>query len=161
GGPLWNYLQGAGKTSREYLAYLPQGVRPWHCLDFQGDFASYLKTISSTARYKIRKHERDLRKRGGTLDCVRVASEDQVDGFLDPAAQVGQGSWQQRVLGTRVAATLKQQERLRFLAQRGILRSYLLRCGAQPCAFVIGYQFQGVYHHAEIGYDQALAKHTP
>jgi CelD/BcsL family acetyltransferase involved in cellulose biosynthesis len=154
-GPFWQFLQGEGQATGEYVAYLPQGVQPWVCIDLKDSFDQYLKHISSSSRYKIRKHLRDLREHGGgSLECQRIDSEAQVDEFLECGAQASQGSWKQRVLGTRV-------ERLRFLARHGILRSYLLRCGKQACAFVIGYQYRQVYHYAEVGYDETLARLTP
>jgi CelD/BcsL family acetyltransferase involved in cellulose biosynthesis len=161
-GPFWQFLQGEGQTTSEYVAYLPQGVQPWICIDLKGSFDQYVKHISSSSRYKIRKHLRDLREHGGgSLDCQRIDSEGQVDEFLECAAQAGQGSWKQRVLGTRVVNSTRQKERLRFLARQGILRSYVLRSGKQTCAFVIGYQYRNIYHYAEVGYDEALARLTP
>ncbi len=161
-GAFWQYLHGEGRATRQYVAYLPQGVRPWIGIDLKGTFDHYVKHISSTSRYKIRKHLRDLREHGGgSLECQRIDSEEQVDDFLEAAAQASQGSWKQQVLGARVVNSTRQRERLRFLARHGILRSYLLRCGKQACAFVIGYQYRNVYHYAEVGYDEALARLTP
>ena len=42
-----------------------------------------------------------------------------------------------------------------------MLRSYLLRCGERPCAFVLGYQHGDVYHYAEIGYDRDFTNFSP
>jgi CelD/BcsL family acetyltransferase involved in cellulose biosynthesis len=33
--------------------------------------------------------------------------------------------------------------------------------GDIPCAFVVGYQYAGVYHYAELGFDEAFAEYSP
>ena len=48
-----------------------------------------------------------------------------------------------------------------ILAARGLLRSYLLRVAGEPCAFVIGYQWQSEFHYIRIAYDPKFAKLSP
>src|SRR5262249_35857972 len=45
--------------------------------------------------------------------------------------------------------------------ERGLLRSYVLTAGTQPCAFVLGYQGRETFHHVQIGYDPSFAGYSP
>lgn len=159
----WELLRGEGGQSREYFAYLPYGVRPWYRLELEGGFEHYLRELGGhKSRYKLRRHVRDLKEHGGgSLNCVRVTTEEQVPHFLRAAAAVSARSWQSRVLGPRVVENDQQAGALKDLARLGVLRSYLLEAGGQPFAFVIGRQFKGVFHYAEIGFDESQAALSP
>ena len=56
---------------------------------------------------------------------------------------------------------IQNPEILKDLARRSLLRSYLLQGSDQTSAFVLGYQFQRVYHYADIGFDESLSKYSP
>ena len=43
----------------------------------------------------------------------------------------------------------------------GILRAYVLRVGGQSCAFVLGYQYRGIFHYSDVAYDEELAHASP
>jgi hypothetical protein len=161
---LWEFLRGEGRKSANYIAmvYAPYGVRTWRWLELKGSFKQYLSTMDRKTRYKLRKFVRDLQEQGkGPLECVRVVSEDQIQEFLCSAVQISEKSWQHRELGPRVANTAHQAEEFKDLAGRGLLRCYLLKSGNQAIAFVIGYQFEGVFHYVEIAYDEAWAEFSP
>ena len=61
-------------------------------------------------------------------------------------------------MGTALAVRI---EELIDLADRDILRSYLLMAGDKACAYVLGYQFKDVYYYAQVGYDSAFAAASP
>lgn len=99
---------------------------------------------------------------GGRLSMRRIEQSRDVPFFVDGADYVVQRSWQ----GARSGEELidrgqKWQRMLTDLADRGILRSYLLLCADKPCAYVLGYQFRGVFYYVQIGYDQALSQYSP
>jgi CelD/BcsL family acetyltransferase involved in cellulose biosynthesis len=52
-------------------------------------------------------------------------------------------------------------EEVADLADRGILRSYLLMAGEKACAYVLGYHFRDVFYYVKVGYDQAFAASSP
>ena len=64
-------------------------------------------------------------------------------------------------MGPRVADNEAARSRLADLAARGLLRSYLLRCGDDYCAYVLGYQSCGVFHYADIAFDERFASFSP
>jgi CelD/BcsL family acetyltransferase involved in cellulose biosynthesis len=103
-----------------------------------------------------------LRNHGaGALQLERVDAPAQVPAFLRNAATVARQSWQQQRLGVRIDASRHRQAQLVDLAERGLLRSYLLHCGPEPCAFGLAYQFRGVYHAVETAYAQSFAHFSP
>ena len=74
---------------------------------------------------------------------------------------MSRNSWQDDILGNRISDSDEQRAWCERLAKTGLLRSYLLKCGERLRAFVIGYQFNGVFHYAEIGYDREFSEHSP
>lgn len=159
----WEFFREEAHSSPEYFVYLPYGSRPWHWLKLEGDFESYLLAqMGKKGRYNLRRTVRLLREHGGgSLECERVTSADQIADFLPAAAEVSAATWQRRVLGSRIENSAAQAESLRDLAERRLLRAYLLRCGGRPVAFAIGYQFEQVFHYVEVGFDQSFASFSP
>jgi hypothetical protein len=151
-----------GRPYGEFAIYSPSGKRRWHWIKLADSFDQYLRGMSSKSRKNLRRIAEGLGS-----DCAekprirRIDTETQVDEFLDRALMVSRNSWQHRVLGPRIQKTPEDVHRMGHLARLGILRSYLLEYGDQPCAFIIGYQFRGVFHYAEIGFDQAFARLSP
>jgi hypothetical protein len=154
-GFAWQYLCEHGAAARRFLPYVSRGqVRVWRVLALGESYEQYLQAMKPKTRARLRQGARLLRKHGdGRLEVERFESEAQVDDFLIPALFVSTRSWQHRMLGPRTAALNSPD--LVSLARATILRSYLLRCGNEPCAFVFGTQFQGVYQLMEMGFDES------
>jgi CelD/BcsL family acetyltransferase involved in cellulose biosynthesis len=103
-----------------------------------------------------------LRKHGnGALELQRVDSREDVFSFLQAAGQIFRVSWQHAYVDEPIEDNAAWRDELTDLADRGLLRSYLLRCGGQPCAFAFGYHFGGVHHADQTAYDPALHKFSP
>lgn len=84
-----------------------------------------------------------------------------MDNFLTEAVKVSRNSWQHEILGNRINDSVDERTWNESLAEAGLLRSYLLRAGDRACAFVVGYQFNDVFHYVELGYDREFAEHSP
>jgi hypothetical protein len=159
---LWRFLQGEGSKSYHYFVYVPGGLRTWHWLEIGDRSRGFLHILDRKSRYNLRRGVRLLtEKGGGSAECVRVDSASQIDDFLRAAVAVSERSWQRKDLGPRVNNAAHEVRRFKELAERGLLRSYLLTCGGQAIAFVIGYQYQQVFYYVEIGYDKAWAPFSP
>jgi CelD/BcsL family acetyltransferase involved in cellulose biosynthesis len=144
------------------MTYVPYGSRPWRLLRLGAGAEEYFSKMSSKSRGNLRKRVKQLTARGdGMLELVRVEAEDQTGEFLREAAAVSRKTWQHRVLGARVSDAEEERAEFTAVARRGLLRSYTLRCGGEPCAFVVGHQYGGVYHYNELGYDPAYADFSP
>ena len=145
-----------------HLTYVPYGSRQSHLLRLGGSAQDHFSKMSSKARGNLHRSIKQLKARGGgRLELVRVEAEGEVDEFLREAAAVSRKTWQHKILGSRVSDTEEERAGFRARARRGLLRSYTLRCGDEPCAFVVGHQYGGVYHYNEVGYDPAYASFSP
>jgi GNAT superfamily N-acetyltransferase len=159
---LWQYLDKSKWLLELWIPHVVDGIQNHHALLLPPTFEEYLSKFKSKTRNTFKRKVKRLREQGGgRLEMLRVDSEDQVQAFLEGAASVARHSWQQKRLGTRIDNSRQHSENLTDLAGRGILRSYLLICGDKSCAFLLGYQFRGVYHYVEVAYDQSFSKFSP
>jgi CelD/BcsL family acetyltransferase involved in cellulose biosynthesis len=147
---------------KNYLVYAPGGARPWHLRRIPSGSEEYLSQMSSKTRSTLRKKARKLAEAaGGKVELTRVDSENQVGDFLTNAVKVSRNSWQHDILGNRIGDSEDERAWAEQLASAGLLRNYLLKCDGRPCAFVVGYQFNGVFHDVELGYDREFSEHSP
>lgn len=147
---------------RSHLVYAPGGSRPWHLLKLPSTSQEYLSRMSSRKRSKLRNATRRLAESAnGEPQLMRIDSAEQVRDFLADAVNVSRNSWQHGILGNRIKGSDDERVWGEGLAKAGLLRSYVLKCGPRPCAFVVGHQFNGVFHYAEIGYDREFSEYSP
>jgi hypothetical protein len=144
-----------------YLVYAPGGPRPWYLLQIPENSAAYLSRMSSKAKAALKRGKKLAESVGGKLEVTRIDSEHQVGDFLADAVRVSQNSWQHDVLGNRITDSEMDRSWGKSLARAGLLRSYLLKCGHRACAFLVGYQFNGVFQYVEVGYDREFSKYSP
>jgi CelD/BcsL family acetyltransferase involved in cellulose biosynthesis len=95
----------------------------------------------------------------GTLICFQDST--QIDALLTMASEISRRSWQFKKLGERVSSNSSTRSRLQLLAEMGLLRAYVLCLANRPCAFLTGYQFNGVFHIDELGFDRRFAEDSP
>jgi CelD/BcsL family acetyltransferase involved in cellulose biosynthesis len=159
---VYEYVQHERVKSERFFIHLPYGNRPWHLLDVKGDFESFLKAMGSKTRTTLRRKVRQMRDHGaGDLDFACTAHETEVPTWLEKGITVSKKTWQHRVLGPRLRDTREQRASLQDLARRGLLRAYSLSCGGEPVAFLLGYQYRGVYQYEETGFDESLSDLSP
>jgi CelD/BcsL family acetyltransferase involved in cellulose biosynthesis len=84
---------------------------------------------------------------------MRVTKISQIDEFLEAAHEISQKTWQfvryRWGIGARDFDVVRSE--MHFLAQRGWLRGYLLKCGTVPCSFIIGQQYGQTLYTAAAG----------
>jgi CelD/BcsL family acetyltransferase involved in cellulose biosynthesis len=159
---FWSFLHDRQAFSGSSYLHIADGPRPWHLLTLSASFGDYLKSLSSKSRANMRREVRQLADRaGGELQAVRVSAPKDVPQFLERAVRVAKNSWQARALGERVRCDEASCRKLEDHASRGLLRSYVLQAADASLAFVIGYQYLGVYHYVEVAYDETHADHSP
>jgi len=158
---LWNYLGTSPLVQRHFLRHCRRGPLPHPLVRFAGTFDDYLKSFSAKARKNRLREIRKLREQF-QVELVRIRKPEEVDAFVDCAAHISRQSWQFQVLGWGLAAldTAVWKGRLKFAAERGWLRSYLLRCNGVGCAYIVGIQHRRRFYYAVIGFDQAWAEHS-
>jgi CelD/BcsL family acetyltransferase involved in cellulose biosynthesis len=158
-GYLWEYLHRSPAVRRQFLVHLPSEVRPFHALELPERYEDYLARFGKKKRYNLKRQVRLLHEHAG-LALERVEAPDQVADFAAAVIDVAHKSWQPDATDL-VADAAGFRRKLDDLAGRGLLRAYLLRCAGRPGAYVLGYQYRGVYHYANVGYDQALREFSP
>jgi hypothetical protein len=159
----WQVLTGSiPESDVRWIVDFREGIRPLNIIRLPSSFRDYLAKFTPKTRYNLRRQVKRFREYGnGRLAFLRIEAPAEVPGFLEKAAHISENSWQYRKFGVQIENTSRACEGLRHLALRGILRSYLLRCGDEDCAFVRGFQFNGVFYYLRIGYDDRFAAHSP
>jgi len=162
-GAVWALIARCPSLHARALEYVPKPYAvggKLHEVALPATFEQYLAAqFSSKHRGNLRRTIKALREAsGGTLELERFDRPGDGARFYDAAKPVATASWQAQQ-GTEFTNDLRA--RLDDLAARGLLRSYLLRVAGEPCAFVIGYQWQSEFHYIRIAYDPKFAKLSP
>ena len=117
-------------------------------------YEAYLGQLARKTRENVRRAERKLTKLvDADIRLQRYTSADDVASFLEAAEPISRKSYQWQLLGMGVANHEGRTRRLTAIAARGWFQSYVLFCGNEPTAFMIGYVYGKTYFSSEIGYD--------
>ncbi len=162
-GAVWQLVERCPTLGARALRYVPKSYAvggKLHEIALPDSFEKYLADqFTSKHRGNLRRTIKALRDAsGGTIALERFDRPGDGARFFDAARPVATATWQAQQ-GTEFGPDLRA--RLDDLAERGLLRSYLLRVGGEPCAFVIGYQWRSEFHYIRIGYDPKFAKLSP
>jgi len=158
---LWRYLNESRFIRKSFLRYEPEPPAGRPMLRFQGTFEQYMGKFSSKHRKNLNREVRKVREGGlGEMSFVRYEALGEVDVFLDQAVELSRKTYQWALHQRGLSATELLRSRLRFAAERGWMRCYLLSCGGTPAAFLLGFQHRGRFLFHEIGFDPELAKHS-
>lgn len=159
---LWADLLKLSRQRGAFLLHIPYGRRPWHLLEVQDSFEGYLGTLKaktrSTLKRKLRQYERIT---GKPAILRRYESSVEVEEFLRLASQVSAESWQKHVAGIGISNDQDRRKQLIMLASQSLVRCYILFCGDEAHAFLLGYQHQGTYHFVQTGFRQSLDHLSP
>lgn len=159
---FWQHIQQSPWMREQLLTYLPFGLRPFHLLELPATFEDFLSRFRAKRKYNLARQVRLLRDHlGGNLRFERIDGLEHVARFAAAAQSVVQRSWQRHLTLPETSRGMQHPRRLEDLARRGLLRSYVLYADQTPCALVLGYQFEGIFHYAEIAYDQSFRRFSP
>jgi CelD/BcsL family acetyltransferase involved in cellulose biosynthesis len=149
--PLWNWLQAGQAENFGLRVYRPGPPTPHFLLEFPASFTAYAAKFTAKTRKNREREVRHLEQHGRLeLRCYRAMQE--VDAFLDEAGAVSQQTYQHKLLKTGLREAARLRPRLQVAAAKGWLRSYVLSCGGEACAYMLGYQYRGRYYYTTIGY---------
>jgi hypothetical protein len=158
---LWSYLRGSPLIQKFFYFYSQSGPLPHPLIHINGSFAGYMNKFSPKARYNRLREIKRLRARGDT-QFIRVTKASEIDAFLEAAHGISQKTWQfvrhRWGIGAQDIDSVRSE--MRFLARRGWLRSYLLKCDAVPCSFIIGQQYGPTFYTAYAGVDPAWRSYS-
>ena len=96
------------------------------------------------------------------MQFIRVTKASEIDAFLESAHTISQQTWQFLRYGWGIAARDSDLVRseMHFLAERGWLRCYLLKCRNVPCSFIVGQQYGQTLYTATAGVHSAWRNHS-
>ena len=157
----WNYVRHSPLIRRRFWYQIPRQPSPHLLIRLDGTFDSYMNRLSPKTRKNRLREIEGLRKHG-ELQLIRVTKASEIEGFLEPAYAISRRTWQFH----RAAQGLARRDRdlvrdeLRFLAERGWLRCYLLKSGNEPCSFVLGQQYGRYFYVDAAGVDQAWRSYS-
>jgi len=161
GGPLWRAIHESARIREHFWVEIPRAPTQHRLIRMAASFEDYLAKFSGRTRrtlaYKVRKLEE---RAGAPITLQRIRRRDELGGFLEMAERISARSWQGTKLG-QVFRPEVQAARLGAFADLGWGRSYLLRCGSEPVAFVAGTQAAGVFYYDHASYDPRWAAHHP
>jgi hypothetical protein len=158
---FWNYLHTSKLVDDSFLAYEPDPPSPHPILRIQGTFEEYMGKFSPKHRKNLQRSIKKLRDGAlGEMRLVRYESSDEVETFLQQAVEISRKTYQWQLHQRGLSAVDLIRPRLEFASRHGWMRCYLLFCGGRACAFVVGYQYEGMFVMDEIGHDPELSKHS-
>jgi Acetyltransferase (GNAT) domain len=162
GSPLWESLEQGEWRVGKAIAYRQHGDRPFHSVQLPGTFEEYVSGFPSKQRYNLKKKVRRMADAsGGKLEVRQANNPEDIPFLVASARAVAAKSWKARRLSNPVPNSIQDEAHLRRVAERGMLRAFVLLAGGVPCAFIVGYLYSGVFHYADLAYDESQAVHSP
>lgn len=105
---------------------------------------------------KIDRRERALARAAGEVRVVEIRKKHDWEPYIDGINNLMHKTWQSERLGHGF-----DTGQFVSLERRGWLRSFLLLAGNIPAAFVFGYQCDGYYVYAQVGYEREYGRFSP
>lgn len=158
----WRFINKQDNLLKNSIVYLADSIRPFHSIKMAQSFDDYMLKFKAKKRYNYKRQLKIFKEKSeDNLQFIRVESREDIKSFLEDAEKISLKSWQNNRIGQRIDSTRDSISKISDLADRKILRSYLVKSLNHPVAFIIGYQFQGVFHYVEIAYDKEYSKYSP
>ena len=161
---FWAFLADTEKSDdSKWSVYRSKSDSIYYSIQMPNTFDEYYhETFDSNMRRNFRREPAQLKKlAGGDLKLMRIESVDQVAEFLTEAAAIAAKSWQKRLIGLPFDKPAPRFKFFADLAERRMLRSYLLKCGDVTCAYAICYQCDRIFYYYEIAYDPKWSAASP
>jgi hypothetical protein len=145
---LQAYPEDAGAKLQDIAgvsAYVRNGWRACHTQPLPKGVDAYLQKFSSKKRYNLSRQVRLLTEAAGALQVLRIEQPEQVAAMLDATVVLDP---------SEVPDRNAEQRRLEGLARHGLLLSYVIRCGDEDVAVVLGSRSASVWHVHRISCQQ-------
>jgi CelD/BcsL family acetyltransferase involved in cellulose biosynthesis len=128
-------------------------------IDMPVDWARYEAQLGTRSRKSLRYSRKKLHEHvDGRLEARCFTTPVELERFLADSVQVSRKTYQWNLLGLGLRDQSALDARLRFAAERGWLRCYILYCRDQPVAFMLGLLHRDTYYYLDVGYDPDWAK---
>jgi CelD/BcsL family acetyltransferase involved in cellulose biosynthesis len=127
-------------------------------IGYNAYMAKFSAKTRSTLKRKMRKFA-DLS--GGEIGVLEFRTKDELTRFFPLARSVSAKTYQERLLGAGLPDTPAFAEYAASLAENGALRAYVLDLQGRPAAYLFLPIEHGRVVYAYLGYDPAVAQHSP
>jgi CelD/BcsL family acetyltransferase involved in cellulose biosynthesis len=117
--------------------HVVNGWRDCHTVPLPDTVDDYLQKLSAKKRYNLSRQVRLLAKAAGEVSLVRIDRPDQVAALIDGM---------QALPSAKEMATPRTQARYESMARHGLLHAYMLQCGGETAALVLGSRSNDVWH---------------
>jgi hypothetical protein len=162
GSAFHQFVTRSPEVSLRYYVYARPGLDGIDLIPLPPTFDEFLGQYNAKKRYNLRRQLRQLREHtGDDLRIARVESADQVRAYLDALAALRRRVDRGRRLLSEVPADPASVARHRDIADRGLLRCYLLSDGDRPIACIHGKQHREVFVVDFTLYDPEYEKFSP
>jgi len=150
---LWRHMSTSETIRQSFHVYVPYGPRQWYSIDLPQSFRQYQGRFSAKQRYNLTRQVRRLRDHGGgLLQLRRIASAEHVQEFV--ASMETLATQQERT-------EILRPNQYAALADRGLLLSFVLVCGALPCAIAFGTRHASTLQVHTLFYDRSVWPLSP
>ena len=137
-------------------SYKPEKARQHTLCD---SYDAWLKTLRGKTRGKILRKVRSLYKNyPNQVNFTKITNTKCLPEFIKYLNELYPKTWQARTFGPKKRNSKNDNIFLTNIARKGWLRSYLLHISDKPVAFLIAFQYNDVFLHAECGYDPEFSK---
>jgi len=162
GDSLWNYLNDYPSIREDLFPYVIDGVQECHVLPLPQTFTEYLARQSGKKRYNLKRQVRILREHGGgDLQLRRIEQPEDLAFYLDALTGLG-------LIGPPVGSSIdtaslhaRMFTALQSIAERGMLRSYVLNCGGSVVGCIEGHQYRDIFAISDIRFDPEYSRFSP
>jgi CelD/BcsL family acetyltransferase involved in cellulose biosynthesis len=117
--------------------HVVNGWRDCHTVPLPDTVDAYLQKLSAKKRYNLSRQVRLLGKEVGEVNLVRIERPDQVAALIDGMRSLP---------SAKKMATPQLQAKYESQARHGLLHAYVLQCGGQTIAVVLGSRSNDVWH---------------
>jgi len=145
-------------VQREFIPVEPDDPYDHQFIDMPDTLDDYLQGLSGHTRRNLNNRRKRIIRDFNDLDLIRYDDSGDVSEFLDRAIEISKTTYQWNLLGLGLRDREALGKRMRFAQQRGMLRNYIMECGGEPAAFMLGYQHKDRLYYTDVGYDPKFQK---
>jgi len=161
--PEWHFMEERHWKIDGCLVYKLSSERDFYILKSPATFDKYLETqFKKKKRYNLKRQVRMLEeatKKKINVECI--TDPELVPVFNNHVKTISERSWKAKKLENYIPAYVQDNSNLVDVASKQLLRAYLLYADGEPITYVLGYQYEDVYHYSDIGFDENFAKYSP
>jgi len=160
--PFFNKLNHLGKQSGAFIHFIERKPETFTYVKLDNSFDEYLAKFNSKARYNLKRQWRvALKTSGNKLKIERITNISQMKFFEQTGKFILDNSWKSGMSENYSTFSQENCNIYKAVAEKGLLRSYVLMADDDPWAFVLGFQDQGIYHYSNIAYSKEYSKLSP